>query len=209
MGPDRRRVVQLFPGGSADQPGGSGYLVGPGLVLTAAHVVDGPRPGRLLIGQGAEAHELTADSRTATIDLRADIAVLAIEPVLGPVPSAPWTRLGVWAADVAVTAVGFPQFSAAADGERAPHAATGIARPGVNVRGGSLRFEVDLVAGEDRLARHREWGGMSGAVLWAGGRIVGVITGHVGAPDVSVLSAGLLSAASAELLAALPRGDRD
>lgn len=210
MGPDPRRVVQLFPGGSADQPAGSGYLVGRGLILTAAHVVDGLASARLLIGHPeAEAHELTIDSRTATSDPRADIAVLAIDAILGPVPPAPWTRLDAWSADVAVTTLGFPQFNADADGERTPHAATGIARPGVNVRGGSLRFEVDLVPGEDRLARHGAWGGMSGAVLWAGGRIVGVITGHVGAPGVSVLSAGLLSAASAELLAALPRGDRD
>lgn len=210
MGPDPRRIVQVFSAGSTDQPAGSGYLSGSALILTAAHVLDGVGSARLLIGYPtADALELTADGRTAISDPRADIAVLAIDTVLGSVPPAPWARLDASSADAAVTAVGFPQFNLAADGGRAPHAATGIARPGVNVRGGSLRFEVDLVPGEDRLARHGAWGGMSGAVLWAGGRIVGVITGHVGAPGLSVLSAGLLSAAKAELVAALPRGARE
>ncbi len=205
MGPDRRRVIQLFAGGSTDQPAGSGYLIGPTLVLTAAHVADGLGTGRLLIGYPVtDAHELRAGSRSVLIDPRADIAVLAIDPVLGPVPPAPWARLDVLSADVTVTALGFPQFNLTANGERALHVATGTARPAVNVRGGSLRFEVDLAPGEDRAARHSAWGGMSGAVLWAGGRVVGVIGEHVDAPGVSVLGAGLLSGAGAELLAALP-----
>jgi S1-C subfamily serine protease len=205
MPPDRRRVVQLFAGGSTDQPVGSGYLIGATLVLTAAHVVDGLGSARLLIGYRAPvAHQLAADSRTAISDPRADIAVLAIDPVLGPVPPAPWARLDAKSADIRVSALGFPQFNLAADGERALHVATGVARPEINVRGGSLRFEVDRAPGEDPIARHGAWGGMSGAVLWAGGRVVGVIGEHVGGPRVSVLSAGLLSDASAELRAVLP-----
>jgi S1-C subfamily serine protease len=68
---------------------GTGVVVGPGLVLTAAHVVDGRR--RTIAVDGRPAHVLALDPRT-------DLALLTA-PVTGPgvelaAPSGPEARVG-------------------------------------------------------------------------------------------------------------------
>jgi hypothetical protein len=203
--PDPGRVVQLFAPGS-DGLVGSGYLIASGLVLTAAHVVIGRESVGLVIGDpAAQRRELTVGSGSAICDQRADVALLAVDPVLGPVAPAPWAALDQCSADLAVTALGFPQFSQTADGRRRLRAVTATARPSVNVRGAALRFVVDPAVGDDGdpSARDGAWGGMSGAVLWGGGRVLGVITEHHTQAGAPVLTAALLSGARAELRDAL------
>ncbi len=191
------------PGGP-DATAGSGYLIASGLVLTAAHVVAGAGSPRLVIdGSAGQRHELTADRDAAICDERADVALLAVEPVLGAIAPASWGALDRRSADLAVTALGFPQFSLTTDGDRRLHAATGTARPSADLRRGALRFIVDAPGGDPGV-HDGSWGGMSGAVVWGDGRILGVITAHFSHAGGPVLTAALLSGARAELRAALP-----
>ena len=179
-------VVERGPGGAGSR--GSGYLVGPGRVLTAAHVVAGARAVRvrLDVGQPAEvevrAEDWWADpAGSSGTDLA--VVLIAAEATAGrEVEPARFGRIGDGTAVLVVQAFGFPGFKLRASpaGSGGPgvfrdlEQVTGHAPVAANRRQGTLAVYLDdppPAAAEP--GGPSPWAGMSGAAVWADGRIVG------------------------------------
>ena len=189
--PARARVAELLVehvDGSRTR--GSGYLVGTGRVLTAAHVVDRARSVGVWLGAPAE---LSFDSGIGVepdkimLLPKADLALL---PVAGqPVEPVLFGRLDRESVEpLPAVAVGCPRFML----RPAP------GRPGVQLR--DLHLAVGRVAGlshaktatlhlavdppappeDPQPERHSPWEGMSGAAVFAAdsGRLIGVVGQH-------------------------------
>ena len=190
--PSRSRLAEIYVTDAAGaKRRGTGYLVGAGWVLTAAHVVRNvvwievwfgapldPRPeegvrvdvSSVLLSHGAERE-------------RPDLALLPIpgnniEPVL-------FGRLDREVSErVPAVSAGFPRFKLrpAAAGEptqlREVHYATGAIVAGSDAKKGQLALNVDDAPGPDPQPDRSPWEGMSGAAVWAGGRLIGVVTEH-------------------------------
>ncbi|MGH3929277.1 MAG: trypsin-like peptidase domain-containing protein [Pseudonocardiaceae bacterium] len=98
----------------AGEPGrrGSGYRVGPGAVLTAAHVVEGAAAVRVRFDADLPG-EWTAEVISCWVDSRSDLAVLTLAP-RGAEPAVAVARFGRIGGDraavLAARAVGFPRF---------------------------------------------------------------------------------------------------
>jgi len=191
MGLDPRRVVQVI----CDSPvqglswRGSGYLLNPTTVLTAAHVVAGVSTARVRLDAGQQA-ERTLDGRCEALgdDLAlvhlwsADVVLpSARPPLLGHLGSRPLL--------VDAVAAGYPLFRlvTAAPGEEA-YASAKPFRDFAQVpgeiaaldgwRSGTITFHVDVrfvPYGQVPTGRS-SWEGMSGAALWVNECLVGVIS---------------------------------
>jgi hypothetical protein len=157
--------------------------------LAAAHVVkdatsvrarfDADRPG-----------EWSTEAITCWVDPRSDLAVLSIAPREGEpmLAVAGFGRISDRMAVLAVQAVGFPQFKLKNDDGtvildddrpryRDSHQADGSVAVLSNRREGTL--EVTVPPPEwDPDSTVSPWEGMSGAAVWVGERIVGVIIKH-------------------------------
>ncbi|MBZ4318781.1 trypsin-like peptidase domain-containing protein [Streptomyces huiliensis] len=160
---------------------GSGYLVAPGRVLTAAHVVEGASGIRVRFDADRPGE------RTGTADVvwahpGIDVAVLGVaDEGTGAAPAA-FGRLGEQDAVVRCTAVGFPRFKLRTDedGSRYRDAEHVHARCAAlsNRREGTLDLRVDTPPAEDPDAERDAWEGMSGAAVFSGGHLIGVVTRH-------------------------------
>ncbi|MDQ4020706.1 MAG: serine protease, partial [Actinomycetota bacterium] len=192
-----------------DPPGrrGSGYRVGPGAVLTAAHIVEGAASVRARFDADLPG-EWTAEVISCWTDPRSDLAVLTVAPREGePAVAVPrFGRIGGdRAAVLAVQAVGFPRFKLKSDDGiedhpqryRDSHQADGSVAVLSNRREGTLEIRVPPPE-HDPDPEVSPWEGMSGAAVWVGDRIVGVIARHH-RPD------GLARLAAARLDLALER----
>ncbi|MBM9509392.1 trypsin-like peptidase domain-containing protein [Actinacidiphila acididurans] len=199
--PDKPSALGRSRGAGPDQPGldphriaevivadgggrrGSGYRVTATAVLTAAHVVvdamdlqvrfDVDRPGQWAV-----------PGTVAWIDPSTDVAVVTITPVAESADVAPAVFGRVRDdrhAVIGVHAAGFPLWKQRIDREGRPfrelHQADGTVAALSNLRTGTLEITV-APAGVDPDANSSPWAGMSGAALWAGYRIVGVIAEH-------------------------------
>jgi len=192
-----QRIVEL----QDEQSGqfGTGYLLSSGLVLTARHVVEGTNAlrARLLepdedglpggIGERQPARVVWSGG--------ADLDLALLQPADG---SAPF-RAGAMPAMVArladrgavrVDALGFPRAL-----DSPAHADTlhveALANPWSELRGSSLLLDVKT----SRPGEADEWKGMSGAAVFAGDRIVGVVEAVP-----ARLAEGTLRATRADLL---------
>ena len=185
------RVAQLAvergPGGAGSR--GSGYLIAPGRVLTAAHVVAGASAVRvrLDVGQPAEvevrAEDWWADPAGSS---GTDLAVVLIpgEATAGrDVEPARFGQIGDCTAVLAVQAFGFPGFKLRPGpaGSGGPGAfrdleqVTGHAPVAANRRQGTLAVYLDDPApAAAEPGGPSPWAGMSGAAVWADDRIVAV-----------------------------------
>ena len=190
-GPDWRRTVQVVTTGHAHERGrGSGYLVTAGVVLTAAHVVHGATAVRVrFLAEGGAMRELTAE--VIRIDAESDIALLKVADGSGSAgPRAaeitPVRFAGVMR-PVDCEALGFPRFKLRHD-RKAPglgdpdhfrdsHHARGTTTPLSNLLSGQLEITVRPPEYDDDPGRS-PWEGMSGAAVWSGGCVIGVITEH-------------------------------
>jgi hypothetical protein len=184
-------VVDRGPGGDGWR--GSGYLVGPGLVLTAAHVVGGASAVRvrLDVGQPDEV-EVQADGWWADPKgrLGTDLAVLVIatNATAGrDTEPARFGQIGDGMAVLAVEAFGFPLFklrTSPVDGGEAGvfrdlEQVTGHAPVAANRRQGTLAVYLDdPPPASPEPGGPSPWAGMSGAAVWAGGRIIAVVAEH-------------------------------
>jgi lipopolysaccharide biosynthesis regulator YciM len=225
--PARARVAEIVVSRvGKESTRGSGYLVSPGWVLTAYHVVKDAVSVGVWLGAPAE----LAPEAGVGVDGGRVLAVpgadLALLPLGGPVdaPRCEPALLGRLDREpglaVPVAAAGYPRFKL----RPAP------ARPGVLLRDltyaigsiavlsdaktGRFAFAVDVPPGADpEPDEHSPWEGMSGAAVWASGRLVGVVGQHHPREGPATLTVcpvrQLFGSASADQLAAwrsaLPR----
>jgi hypothetical protein len=153
---------------------GSGYLIADGLVLTAAHVLEQAKGAAPREGQGAEAARLGCEWQQATVawvDSGRDVAVLAC-PGLSADGGVRWGRL-TGADPLDWSAVGFPVASLEDQAGRQAEHAFGRTSPISDRAAGRLALTV-----ESREARGggSPWAGLSGAAVFCGDHLVGVIT---------------------------------
>ncbi|WP_194904063.1 tetratricopeptide repeat protein [Catenulispora rubra] len=183
---DAARAVQTLAVDAADKRWfGSGYLVAPDLVLTAAHVLHGASTAVVRFFAPGRVREVPCDAVFA--DVRADVAVLRLRQAEPPVAA---VRFGYPASQVACEAVGFPWANSNDDhraagpdaGEsggrgryRDSHHAVGSCYPYSNQYAGTLKLEVSPL-GKDPGTGHSQWEGMSGAAVFAAGRLIAVVT---------------------------------
>jgi Trypsin-like peptidase domain len=186
------RVAQIVADrrGGIDSFRGSGYLVAPGVVLTAAHVLGGASAVRVRLDVGQQAEiEVPAERWWADPDGHhgTDLAVVIIPADVTAgrdVERARFGRISDCTAVLAVQALGFPRFKlrgAAGEPEvfRDLDQVTGHAPVAANRRQGTLAVYLDdppptVPDG----AGPSPWEGMSGAAVWAGSRIIGVVAEH-------------------------------
>ncbi|MEU9833853.1 trypsin-like peptidase domain-containing protein [Streptosporangium sp. NPDC048047] len=149
---------------------GSGYRVTSEVVLTAAHVIENARDIHV---------RFTAD-RTRKLPAtplwtEGDLAALRV-PSEGALPP---VRYGLvdpgGTTELRCQAVGFPLWKHR-DTVRDSAQVTGVVLPLENRYGGTLGVAVDRPPAEDRT--ESPWQGMSGAALFVGDRLVGVISEH-------------------------------
>ena len=218
------RVAQIVagPGAGGKSVRGSGYLVAPGLVLTAAHVLAGASLVRVRLDAGQPA-ETVVQAERWWVDPEGhngtDLAVIAIpaEATKGrDVDPAGFGGISDCTAVLAVQAFGFPFFKL-----RRNHADTndpevfrdldqvaGHVPVAANRRQGTLAFYLDdppPVGAKDEDHSHSPWEGMSGAAVWASGRIIGVIAEHHPSEGTGRLTVRRIDRACEEL----PTVDRD
>lgn len=176
---------------------GSGYRIAPGMVLTAAHVIDGIAEVEVRFDADLPT-EWIAKVVSVWSDRHFDLAVLTIVPRDGeaPVVRPRFGRVGDGRpAVVKVHTVGFPLFKLRHGGPkdlyRESHQADGTASALSNRRTGTLEVRVPAPAG-DPDPDTSPWEGMSGAAVWAGERIVGVVVEHHRAEGLGRLTAARL-----------------
>ncbi|MET7700676.1 trypsin-like peptidase domain-containing protein [Streptomyces sp. NPDC005485] len=167
-------VVRLRDGGRRR---GSGYLVASGAVLTAAHVVAGAAEIRVRFDADRPG-ERQADVSVAWAHAGIDVAVLAV-----PQEKAEHARAGrIGEADAVLrcSAVGFPEFKMRTDeaswhyrDSEHVHATCAVL---ANRREGTLDLSVTPPSSPDPGVS--PWQGMSGAAVFSGGFLVGVVAEH-------------------------------
>jgi hypothetical protein len=172
-------VIATLPDGTSRRA--SGYRVTSASILTARHAVDGARHVVTRFDAGG-AGEWTASADVVWRDPEHDIAVLRLdrpeEDRLAPVR---YGRLADRSAFIPVHAAGFPLWKRRdrPDGRpyRELHDAGGTLPVLSNRRGGTLEIHVPPPA-EAPDPWVSPWKGMSGAALWAGDHIIGVVAEH-------------------------------
>jgi tetratricopeptide (TPR) repeat protein len=206
--PSPRCVVELRTTRADGSPGvGSGYLVAEGWVLTAAHVVAGASSVRAWVnpkGLLTAQDELPVDTAGIVQFPNADWALVPVPSHRPPAGFAPvvFGSLDRESADpVQVVALGLPwfrlrdrpeNFDGAAEGSalvREVVAAGGQVIPAGGGKTGVLTMTVvgapdtaNPTASDDDKAKPDKarsvWEGMSGAAVWAGALLVGVVVRH-------------------------------
>ena len=185
-GIDPERVAELLvtPAGPGPERRGSGYRVSPASVLTAAHVVGGAARVRVRFNADRPG-EWVADGEVVWADPGVDTAVVEIAPragaeeAVGPVG---FGRVGERDAVITASAMGFPRFKLRQDQDgpsvyRDSAHAVGTVAVLSNRRQGTLEVTVAPPERDPDPARS-PWEGMSGATLWSGGRVIGLVAEH-------------------------------
>ncbi|MGW3147215.1 MULTISPECIES: FxSxx-COOH system tetratricopeptide repeat protein [Streptomyces] len=178
---------------------GSGYLVRTGLVLTAEHVLRGAASIMVrLIPHVGVTEDVAAElvwSSTA-----ADVAVLRFAGAATAVAPVRYGRMGQQDV-VPCEAVGFPRFKMRAHRQPGPgsgassfrdsHHARGEVSMLSNRREGRLEFTLHS-SPSDRDEKHSPWEGMSGAAVFSGGALVGIVGEHHLAEGPGALTGSLV-----------------
>ncbi len=163
----RARVAELIVTTPDGRQRGSGYRVTTDAVLTAAHVLANAESVAVRFESDLPG-EWTVQAASWWAGSSSDLALVTISGE--PVEPALFGQVGDRAAVIDVQAVGFPLWKFRSDYRDAFHA-TGTVAVLSNWRSGTLEFSLSP-------APDAPWNGMSGAALWAGDRIVGVVTAH-------------------------------
>ena len=188
---DTARVLELYVPTIASGSGsvGSGYRVDLDMALTAAHVVaalplwpsDEPVPEDVNAEGVCWTRPLGeagwVPGVVAWRDERKDVAVLRLAPGVLALPAgSPTSRWGRvdGTEPIAVTAVGFPWAQECPDRVRDSEQLFGFIAPATSVKAGYCAVTV-LTAAPAGRAGGSPWAGMSGAALFAGPFLVGVV----------------------------------
>lgn len=181
-GPERHRVAELIVTHAGGQRRGSGYRITAGEVLTAAHVL-ADAAVVLVRFEPDLPDEWTIQALAWQCDPAADIASVTIEPRPdeASVSTVQFGRVGYRAAVLTVQAVGFPRWKlrTEADGSRFRDAYHLVGSMPVlsNWRENTMEVVIASPPAPDPNGSS-PWEGMSGAAVWVGGRIVGVVAKH-------------------------------
>ncbi|GAB2620559.1 hypothetical protein GCM10027168_60770 [Streptomyces capparidis] len=201
LDPDRVAEVIVGGPGSAVDERGSGYRVRAGVVLTAAHVV-GDEPAVRVRFRADRPGAWTADGTVVWRDAGIDVAVVAVAEAGRPAGSVPPVRYGgVRGRDglLPCSAMGFPRHRMMQDPPRGDGSGprsfyrdsahvTGAASPWSNLREGTLSLRVPPPEYDPDPAAS-PWQGMSGAAVWSGGCLIGLIRRHHAADGLGELAA--------------------
>lgn len=184
---------------------GSGYLVSPGWVLTADHVVADAIDVRVWLGAPQRltpAGRLEADPNQILRVPEADLALIPLPEQAAMLGDVAVGQLDVAATKpVPVVAAGFPLFKLrpAPDDEtvdiREVRYATGKIIPAENPKTGTYALTVDVLPAPDPRPNHTPWEGMSGAAVFVpgSGRLIGIVAQHHLEEGFGVLTARALS----------------
>jgi Tetratricopeptide repeat/Trypsin-like peptidase domain len=183
-GLERERIVRMRTLGAT--PGefrvGSGYVVAPGLVVTARHVLVPPGVDSHAVPERGQACEVSLAGETESWrpgllrwrSENADVALVAAPGVGDGLPPVRWGRLGGgeplrWAA------AGYPSASRDEQGRHLEHA-WGMVSPITLSDVGKLGLSVASRVPGFRPGTKTEWSGLSGAAIVCGARVIGVVT---------------------------------
>jgi WD40 repeat protein len=175
-----RTAVPLTQGSNSYNLG-SGYLVADGLVLTAAHVLERAVGAPARVGESVDVARLGGDWRPGIVrwvDARHDVAVVGCSD-LHAGGGIRWGRL-VGPNPVSWGAVGFPRASIDQESGREPEHAFGRASAISGLTTGRLALTVESRNPRNDESGHGEtnspWAGLSGAAVFNGEYLVGVVT---------------------------------
>jgi tetratricopeptide (TPR) repeat protein len=176
----RDRVCEIYAG----RLWGSGYVVAGPLVLTAAHVGGdvGATVRLRLLGAGADLFDgrVVWSSHTETLDV-ALVEITSPGHAMGDLPPVRWGRLVTARAGVACEAAGFPdaKLVRGPDGQivmRDVEHLSGEISPLTGAKARQLDVSMRSAAPEPTApSQPSPWGGMSGAALFCGPLLTGVI----------------------------------
>ncbi|MER7841517.1 serine protease [Streptomyces sp. NPDC096040] len=182
---------------------GSAYVVGPHLLLTAAHVVlvDGAPARTVQVRLLGAADYIECTVAWYGYGQNLDVALLRVSDPEQSLPSrwkdARWGRLATSAIGTPVTAAGFPDVQRHPDGFRDTEQLSGRVNPLTGIKAGWYAVGVD-----DPPTRVKNsstpWHGMSGAALFADDLLIGVVAGDQGGFSSSRLTAMPVSALAAD-----------
>jgi hypothetical protein len=151
---------------------GSGYLLNERIVITAAHLLEDS--AELSVRRLGE--DDWTDGRPVWTSAGTDMALVELhQPALSAVirPTR-WARID-GADPVSCTAIGFPRFQSAPDGQRDSEQILGDVLPLSGRVSGRMNLVVRTPAAVPGDAVGSPWAGMAGAALFAGDYLVGVI----------------------------------
>jgi len=196
--PDQRRLAELLVDrGGGETRRGSGYLVSPGWVITADHNVADAKTVRVWSGAPARLDASAGVVVSPEQVLRVPGADLALVPV--GTQGAVEGTVGLGRLDrgpggsTPVVAAGFPRFKLREAPDepavrlREVHYATGSIAVGSNVKTDTFEFRLEI-APADADPNRSPWAGMSGAAVFAAGRLIGVVGQHYPTESAAVLT---------------------
>jgi hypothetical protein len=207
-GPEPGRVAEVIVSDAgAGGTRGSGYRVTDSLVLTAGHVLDGASTVDVRFDAGLDT-EWTVRAHGWHRLSGSDIALIDIRPQLGEEPVAPvrYGRIGDRALGIVVQVIGFPRWKLRqepADDRpsryREPAHIVGSVATLANRRGRTLEIVVPSPPAPEPDPARSPWEGMSGAAVWVGNAVVGVVIEHHPAEGLARLTGARLDHAIDQL----------
>ncbi|MEX2985407.1 NACHT domain-containing protein [Streptomyces sp. C36] len=181
MHPARERIAAVFGGRTQ----GSGYLLAPNLVLTAAHVVgDCEAPAVIVPGGVGKVRCRVAWTRDD--NRRCDVALLVAERDVVDEETAAafeplvWGRAYDLRAWPGAQAIGYPHAQRDAAGDLDTEQVVGALKPGSHLLSGRHVLDSDHGAPAPPADGGSPWAGMSGAAVFVDGLLAGVVCADPG-----------------------------
>jgi hypothetical protein len=174
---DVSRVVRLrtpVPNDASKFAFGSGYVVGPETILTAAHVVESAEENCQVLPCGASPEHGWQDGIVQCRDIEMDLAVVRVLQLAAKVPLVKWGRL-LGTTPVPWEAIGFPVAGLDKKG-RQPETAWGQVSPATAEPAEELGLVIESREARPAEDRSSGWRGLSGAAVFSHHRLVGVVT---------------------------------